>query len=241
MKRKVLGGQIEPARIEESRSVAEAVYRRLRADIIWDVLKPDIRLRSSELCVTYGVGVSPLREALSRLVSERLVTLISQRGYRVAALTAEDVVDTLEARILVESEALQRSIRNGGVAWETEIVATMHTLNRLTKPRGPGPQAELWSNSHRAFHFALIGACDSPWLTSMCGLLYDQAERHRIAAVLFAGAPPMRGRPPEHDEIAKAAIDRKSDKAVAALERHYRQTADKVQAALRKMAARKAG
>jgi hypothetical protein len=70
-----------------------------------DALAPGSPLRSDQLRARYDVGISPLREALTRLVSERLVTSVGQRGFRVAPLTAYDVEDTMMTRIVIEREA----------------------------------------------------------------------------------------------------------------------------------------
>ena len=52
---------------------ASAVYERLRADIAHGVLEPGSKLRVGAMSERYGVGASPLREALSRLSAEGLV------------------------------------------------------------------------------------------------------------------------------------------------------------------------
>src|ERR1700688_4805330 len=95
------------------RTIAESAYHRLRQDILWGQFAPGSPLRSDELRARYGVGVSPLREALMRLVSERLVTVVGQRGFRAAPLTAYDVEDTMATRLVIEGQALTRSIERG--------------------------------------------------------------------------------------------------------------------------------
>ena len=107
------------AAANEFRTLGEAVYSRLRQDIVWGHLPAGAPLRSDNLREAYDIGISPLREALSRLVAERLVTTVGQRGFRVAPLTTADVADTMETRVLIEGEALVRSIRRGGIDWET--------------------------------------------------------------------------------------------------------------------------
>ena len=94
---------INPDQPGVSRTIAESTYRRIRQDILWVRFAPGSPLRSDELRARYGVGISPLREALTRLASERLVTSVGQRGFRVAPLTAYDVEDTMATRILIES------------------------------------------------------------------------------------------------------------------------------------------
>ena len=46
------------------------VYGRLRRDVLDGELKPGSRLRFEEMKAKYGVGISPLREALTRLAAE---------------------------------------------------------------------------------------------------------------------------------------------------------------------------
>jgi GntR family transcriptional regulator, carbon starvation induced regulator len=141
------------------KTVAEAIYQQLREDIVWIRLPPSGALRSDELRAAYGVGVSPLREALSRLVAEHLVTTVGQKGFRVAPVTTEGVLDVMETRLVIEREALMRSLRKGDIAWETKVVASYHVLSRVPIPRGPGDDAESWARHHRRFHMSLLSAC----------------------------------------------------------------------------------
>jgi GntR family carbon starvation induced transcriptional regulator len=208
------------------KTLAEAVYRRFRQDILWGKLAPGAPLRSDELKRTYNVGISPLREALSRLASERLVTLSGQRGFRVAPLTADDVIDTMETRLVIESEALTRSIHPGSIPWETRLVGSFHALSRIDVPEGPGEHAEIWAKHHRDFHMALLAGCGSSWLNYFAGSLFDQAERHRILTINEAEGD--RDAAGEHRRIMEAALSGNIKAAVAALDYHYRTTAEVV-------------
>ena len=234
MKRSVAAAYLETADQRGApRTIAESIYRRIRQDILWVRLAPGSRLRSDELRVRYDVGISPLREALTRLVSERLVTSVGQQGFRVAPLTAYDVEDTKATRIVIEREALARSIENGDIAWETAVVAAFHTLSRNPIPREPGPATELWALHHRQFHMALLSACGSRWQLELAGLLFDQAERHRMLRVKFGPQTKLkRDTVREHRRIFEAALARDAQAAVRALERHYEATARQVAAVM---------
>jgi GntR family carbon starvation induced transcriptional regulator len=212
-----------------SRTIAESTYRRIRQDILWGRFAPGSPLRSDELRARYSVGISPLREALTRLVSERLVTSVGQRGFRVAPLTAYDVEDTMATRIIIEQEALSRSIRRGDMAWETALVAAFHALSRYPVPKEPGPATENWAIFHRQFHMALLSACGSQWLIDLAALLFDQAERQRILRTKFGPQKILkRDTAREHKQIFDAALSRDAKAAVRALERHYQATAEQV-------------
>lgn len=224
---------IEPTKNNEARTVAETVYMKLRQDIIWGQLPPGAPLRSDELRVSYNVGISPLREALSRLVAERMVTSVGYRGFRVATLTAEDVNDVLETRLIIEKHALAQSLRDGDIEWELELVASYHALSRGPFPEGPGSETDSWVGYHRAFHKALIAACGSHWQIDFASLLFDQAERHRAVRARIVPKPKLkRDVASEHAEIFNAALSRDRKNALAALEAHYRTTAQHVITAL---------
>ena len=215
------------------RTIAESTYHRLRQDILWGQFAPGLPLRSDKLRARYGVGVSPLREALTRLVSERLVTSVGQRGFRVALLTAYDVEDTMATRIVIEGEALKRSIERGDVAWETAVVGAFHALSRHPIPKAPGPSTEVWAVHHRRFHMALLSACGSRWHMELTGLLFDQAERHRILRSKFGPQIKLkRDTFREHKQIFDATLARDAEAAVRALDRHYRATAEQVASVL---------
>ncbi len=214
--------------VEGSRTLNDNVYRRLRSDIISGHLAPGAPLRSDELRQLYGVGISPLREALSRLHAEHLVTSVAQRGFRVWPLTVSDVLDTMEARVLIESEALSLSIEFGDVNWETHVVATAHALKRTPVWSGQARSTEIWADVHRQFHTTLISACRSPWLIKIANTLFEHAERHRLRAIRFSGPSTARDRPAEHDAILRATIERNPKMALAEIDRHYRLSAQHV-------------
>ena len=58
-----------------------------------------------------------VREALSLLLSDALVTAEGQRGFRVAPISLADLEDMTNTRVMLETEALRLSIRHGGAVW----------------------------------------------------------------------------------------------------------------------------
>ena len=100
--------------LDEGLSKTEAAYRLLRRDILTTRLRPGAPLKLSTLRNSYGIGWTPLREALSRLEAERLVTSISNRGFAVAPVSRIELEDLSRARCVVDLPLLQESIEKGG-------------------------------------------------------------------------------------------------------------------------------
>ncbi|MDT8264202.1 GntR family transcriptional regulator, partial [Roseomonas sp. DSM 102946] len=71
------------------------------------VLPPRSRLRLRELSALYGLGTTPLREALARLAAEGIVVLEGQKGFSVPPVTREHLLDVTRSRQVVEPEALR--------------------------------------------------------------------------------------------------------------------------------------
>ena len=98
----------------ETETLGEAAYQQLRRDIVAGVFEAGKPLRLEALRQRYEFSFSPLREALTRLQSEQLVASTALRGFSVAPLSREEMSDAAETRILIECEALRRSMRQGG-------------------------------------------------------------------------------------------------------------------------------
>ena len=90
---------------------AERAYLALRHDVVRGRLAPGQRLRLEHLKDQYQVGSGTLREALSLLVSDALMTVEGQRGFRVAPMAIEDLEDLTRLRLHIKIDALRRSIR----------------------------------------------------------------------------------------------------------------------------------
>jgi DNA-binding GntR family transcriptional regulator len=215
--------------IEQSTTLAGEVFARLRADIVSSRLPPGTKLRLEDLRDTYGVGFSPLREALSRLAENRLVVAIGQRGFRVPEVSAKELTDIAMVRKEVEGFALRLAIRHGDDLWQARVAAASDAFAELQHSSKKVAE-DVWESRHREFHAVLISACQSAWLTHLHGLLTDQFDRYRrlSAKSRLPNAP----RWLIHREIANAAISRKADKAVKLLEDHITEAARLIVAGL---------
>lgn len=210
------------------------VLARIRADIVRCRLMPNERLTLEALRDQYQAGFSPLREALMRLAAEGLVQLTQNKGFRVAAVSRDSLFDLMRSRIDVESIVLRRSIENGGVDWEADLLAAFHRLSKqskLARGRDDAISSE-WSKMHRAFHRALIAACQSPTMMSIRESLFEKAERYVALAILSKLAP--RDDLAEHEQIMRAALARNAARALALNREHIERTFNKVARSLEK-------
>ena len=216
------------------KTLADEAFQRIRADIVCSRLKPGEKLQPDQLRDRYDIGLSPVREALSRLASDGLAVAEGQRGFFVAPVSIGELMDVADLRTQFSVKALERSIARGDEAWEAGIVAAYYQLNKLVKhmKTAPATYADEWERRNRAFHAALEAACGSPWLLHFCEILYHQSERYRRRFVTYREIAPRIYE--EHRIIMEAALARKAKVACKVLEEHIRLGAEAVRELMEK-------
>ncbi len=216
---------------ESGRNLANSIATQLRTDIVSGALRPDTKLSIDELRSRYGVSLSPLREALSRLSAEGFVVLEDKKGFRVAPVSRDNCLEVARLQELLETQALTHSVKKGDAAWEEQVVAAYHSLSRLERAeRKDGAGVDAWEQQHRRFHAALIAACGMPLLLTFCAALHDFAARYR--RLFLASHPFDSDVPGEHRAIMDAALDRNAKKACSLLVTHFERTAQNILSAL---------
>lgn len=205
-----------------AKSLTTQAFERLRADILGGQLRPTERLRIQALTGRYGIGATAIREALSRLVTDGFVDSEDQRGFCVAPVSREELMDLTRTRIEVECLALRGAIADGGLDWESSLLSTFHRLSKTPPPSTPELHAP-WAAAHQSFHEALIAGCSSPWTLRLCRLMYDQSERYRNLAERYTSRQ-KRDPVVEHRELMDAAMARDAERASRLLSEHFWET-----------------
>jgi DNA-binding GntR family transcriptional regulator len=203
----------------------EEVYARLRADILSGRLLPGTKLRFADLTERYDCSISVVREGLTRLAEQGLVQAEPQHGFHVTSLSDDDLEDLTTARCELEGLVLRMSIEGGDIAWESELVAAHHALDRtpMESDSDPALMNEDWTTAHSRFHGALLAACPNLRLRTMALSLRDAAELYRRWSGPV-GHDENRDVAGEHRALVEAALRGDAAEAVRLLEAHLRRT-----------------
>ena len=140
-------------RKEFGKTIAADITHRLREEIVTCALAAGEPLRFDVLRERFGASFTTLREALTALAAEGLVDAQEQRGFRVAPVSRQDLVEVTDARVLIEVELMRRAIQKGDDDWEIAVMSTLHRLKRIEQrdPEHPLRDPE-WKIAHRQFH-----------------------------------------------------------------------------------------
>jgi DNA-binding GntR family transcriptional regulator len=123
----------------------EQVYEELRARVLTRVHAPGAKLSLHALASELGVSRSPVHHALTRLVSEGLLTVEARRGYYVTPVTADALAEGYDVRLALELHAAERTVGTLDAAQ----LATFHTLFDAT---ADAISHEQWDTANAAFH-----------------------------------------------------------------------------------------
>jgi DNA-binding GntR family transcriptional regulator len=210
--------------VNDAATLSARAAQAIEADILAGRLAPDARLGIAEISARYGVGATPLREALSRLAARGLVAARGNRGFRVTPISRADLADIVLIRQVIEREAVQLAMARGDAAWEAEILGALHRLRRgvADDPRGFREGDAAFDGLHKAFHAALIAPCGSPRLLAAQSQLYDEAYRYRRLMLSSFHSP--QEFVSSHERLADLVIGRAGETAAAELERHIAST-----------------
>jgi GntR family carbon starvation induced transcriptional regulator len=200
-----------------------SAYSKIREDILASKFPPNHKLKVKELSRLYDIGVIPIREALSRLESEELVTHVGQTGFTVSQISKEDLRSLVETRILIESLALELSIKNFSNKWEEELVLAFHRLHRtdrVVEINGLRTINRNWIKYHHSFHLTLINNSGLPWLNKFCSELLDHSTKYGV--FITVEYPNLsRKSAKEHKDLYDCVLAKDSESSKTLLKQHY--------------------
>jgi DNA-binding GntR family transcriptional regulator len=203
-------------------TIASQLVERLREAIVSGGLETGAKINLERTRETFDVSLSPLREALARLIPEGLVLFEDNRGYQVAPLSLSNLEEIARLRQEFETFALRQAMTVGDIDWEGDIMRSLHRLNRVERDASRPQTLAQWEHHHRDFHLTLISGCRMPQLLSFCRVLLNLNDRYR--RTLIAAPSGDRDITAEHSEIAAATVARDMEVACRCLTEHLHRT-----------------
>ena len=137
-------------------STTYKIYNKLKKSLIGGDLTPGTKLKIDDLKKEYQTGTNPIRESLTLLIADDLVTKIDQKGFKVSDATQEKFNEILKTRIWVESIALEESMKNKKNIneWEEELIVLNHRLQKAERSLVYEPEnLDSWEMIHKKFQF----------------------------------------------------------------------------------------
>ncbi|MHB1007293.1 MAG: GntR family transcriptional regulator [Chloroflexota bacterium] len=204
---------------ERAYSLSQQVYDELLGAIVERRLMPGERLMLDDLAAQLRVSRTPVREALSRLAMEGLVKPVGSRGMCVTALTATDLRNLSDLRLVCELHAVEKGVGAVTEALAAHMEETARECSRLCRSTDPACRT-AWAKKDRQFHSLIIGLADNPWLSELFDRLNIQAQHLRVGPMPLGSEALSAVHLSEHMAIVEALRLRDLPLAQAAIRAH---------------------
>lgn len=214
------GGEYSFSPIRPPGRVHREVYEALRRAITSGELVPGQRLVEATLANQLGVSRAPLREAISVLERDGLISRLPRRGMVVSSLSRKDVVEIYGLRMALESWAIAKACEEASVE---EIAGLEFIVDGMRDAIAHDDMKRL-AEGDVAFHRALCGASRNERLVAVWNSNYSQIQI--LSTQSSADRKPyVREFPDRHLAIVRAVEGRKCDVAQRVILEHIQSAA----------------
>lgn len=205
--------------------LTEQTYRILKDKILRNQLKPGEQISVPDVALALGVSRTPVTDALKRLSNDGLVDIFPRRGTFVTQLTARDVAEIFDIRLMIELFAAEFIFEAGVVD---------QCLKAMEAPMSGMKQAivgsdfqdyEAFMTNDRAFHTALVTLTGNNRLIRMYARLHVHTHGARVHFLDDDNAQQAHN---EHQAIVEAFMHGTGQQARSALSAHISVTKKRI-------------
>lgn len=202
--------------IKNPGNLKEAVYQRLKENIIRGHLPPGSKLVETEIANLLGVSRTPLREAINRLGQEGLVEILPRRGAFVKKHSLREIMENLEIREVLEGLAVRLAAKHA----TSKMIKEMKNCFKGFTPKKVQTDLPLYAERNVCFHNKIINASRNEKLIALIRNLYDQMDMVRLNTIALPGR--ARKSLTEHLNIIRLIEAKKGVEAEKYLRAHIR-------------------
>jgi len=206
--------------IQITETLGDSAFKRLKAMILDGSLEPGMRLNETKLADLLGVSRTPVREAISQLISEGLAVRSAGGTPVVNRISLNDLMEILHVRSLLECEAARKAALSG--VPNAELMTYRQRVEGfLIGPRpSPAEHSELDIDLHNL-------------IARMAGskLLAELIEGLKVKTCMYdQGSIPDRFVPGCHEHIAiiDAILGQNADDASVAMKLHLKNVRESI-------------
>jgi len=155
-------------------TVTDTVEEGLRSMLITGALAPGSRIDQVELARRFNVSIVPIREAMVRLASVGLIEIASRRGFFVAPISADELVDLYTVREVLEEQATR-------IAVDRLTDADVDDLENIADAMGVAAKRkdlDRYLILNREFHFTLYRATKRRHMMQTIERMWDLSARY---------------------------------------------------------------
>lgn len=217
------GGERDRGERDKGASLSDRAYQQIKEMILTLFFLPGQYLNEAAICDLLKLGRTPVHQALQLLQVEGLVEVVPRKGVIVRPDSINEVVEILDARILVEVELVRRAVANSTREDIKELTGILEKTNR----RHGGGSLDAFVESDRAFHVKLSAMSGNAILADFVRLMHERSTRFWYLHLWQTVDVYAAGR--EHRTILEAMETRDPERAARAMRKHIENLRERLQ------------
>ena len=158
-------------------NLSDYIVKDIENKIINGELKPGDRIIENDLCKTYAVSITPVREALRVLESQGFISHEPRKGASVTKITPEEAEDIYRIYAYLECLAIHLAVKNRDPNVIKELKKIHHKMVDLANQ---GKITLVYKNLHIKFHEKIHAASKNQRLIQMIQTFVKQTKRYRF-------------------------------------------------------------
>lgn len=153
---------------QPKRPAHEVVYHRLREQILFGEMAPGQAVTIQGLTESLGVGMTPVREAIRRLISDGALIFQGNRRVKVPEMTTQDVEQVTYVRSQIESELARRAAQN----MSASVIARLRDIDEKVDTAISSGDIEGYLRHNHEFHEVIYDVADAPIVRDLADRLW---------------------------------------------------------------------
>ncbi|WP_338671373.1 GntR family transcriptional regulator [Streptomyces sp. SCSIO 30461] len=195
-------------------AAADRVYAHIKQAVLDRRYEGGTLLTEGELAQAVGVSRTPVREALLKLEMEGLLKLYPKKGALVLAVSAQEIADVIETRLLVEEFAVRKA-----VPAPAALVERLAELVDEQRRRAEEGDLAAVAATDRSFHAEIVRYAGNQLLARLYDQLRDRQLRMGVA-LMHAQPERISKNITEHADMLEAIKAGDTERAADCVRRH---------------------
>lgn len=168
--------------MSEEKLLVDEAYKRVRRSLLRLELAPGDIVSEKRLADQMGIGKTPVREALHRLVADGLVESKPRIGYKVVPVTIQDAHELFGLRLILEPPAAFHAANR----LDAKDIETLNQLSNVLYKEGDADSVETFLDANRRFHTLITEASGNRRLARFVDHVLTQSTRLNFAGLLHS-------------------------------------------------------
>jgi DNA-binding GntR family transcriptional regulator len=192
---------------ESATTYQQQAYDFVKAQIMNLDLKPGQYVTDSQVADDLGISRTPVREALRRLEQEGLLINQARRGWKVYALSLDDIHEIFDIKVSLEGMIVRRAAECQDESLRSDLRDAVERMKRAATV----DDSDTWQEADFQLHQVISVMAANERAASIIQNLNDQWHRVRIGFVAMQGR--IERSNAEHEAIAASILANDGEEA----------------------------